>query len=83
MRILGSAVNITARSSSVSHISDVGAGKKVYKNIAEVPASPVDQDLHGKEVSSVPFDPRMYSSDEIWLTIFQVDELTSPLRAVS
>lgn len=51
--------------------------------MVELPARPVDKELHGKEFSMLSFDPRRYSRKETRFIIFQVDEVSSPLRAVS
>lgn len=80
MRLLGSGDSIKQRFSPATPTSEVGGSEEGGEDIVKVPVS---GNLHGKEVSVLPFNPQKYEREEIWLTIFQVHEVTSPLRAVS
>lgn len=80
MSVTANADNTTPRLSSAAHPFDVGAGEEKGEEIVE---APVKKDLHGKGVSVCPFDWQKYFSKEICAIIFQVDEMTNPLRAIS
>lgn len=79
MRVIGSADDIAAHSSSAPRTSDVGAGKEGHKGIVK---NFVDEDGHGKMFSVLFFDPRKYNRDKNRHTIFQADEVTNPASAV-
>lgn len=51
------------------------------KDIVEAPVDSVDEDLHGKKVSVISFDPQKRNRKKICLSICQADEVTIPLRA--
>lgn len=42
-----------------------------------------DEELHARECSAFTLNLQNFSREEIWLTIFQVNEVKSPLRADS
>lgn len=73
----------TTSFSPAAHISDAGAGKVRDEEIVEVPVDSVDENLHGKKVLVLLFDPKMYSCKEVSHVTSQVDEVSKQLRAVS
>lgn len=61
----------------------------LFTIVGDVKSSPwdvfrilIDDDVTGKEVASRPFDPQTYRREEVWRTIFQVEEVQNPLRNV-
>lgn len=82
MMVLASADNMTPRFSPPTYTSDVGADEMTDGDIVEISVDPVGEDLHGKRVSVTSFDPRKYNCTETWPTIFRVNEVKNPRRAV-
>lgn len=52
-------------------------------SLEEIVEAPIADDVAGKKVAASPFDPQTYRRDKVWVTIFQVDDVQRPLRAVS
>lgn len=69
--------------SLAAHTSDVGDGEMCHGDIVMVHADPGGEDLHGKEVLVIPFDLRRHTRKETPFTIFEADDVASPLGAVS
>lgn len=83
VQVVGRVDNTTPLSSPAAHTSEVGAGKVGTGSIVGTFVDLVARNLQGEDVSVLLFTPQRYKSKDTWLTIFQVDVLRSPLRAVS
>lgn len=58
VRVVRSADSTTTCSSPAPHTSDNRADEVGDEDIVEVSVDPVDEDLHEKEISALPFHPR-------------------------
>lgn len=58
MQVPGSADCTAHRASPATHPSDFGPGEMGTEDNVKISVHPVDADLHGKEISVVPFYPR-------------------------
>lgn len=62
------------------YISEVAAVRSDAEDFVEVC---IDHDTTGKKLAVSDFLLQSYAREELWLSIFQVDDVGNPLRAVS
>lgn len=51
------------------------------EDTVEIPVAVVDEEFHGKKVFVLHPDPQKHSRKQMWLNIFQTDEMKNPLHA--
>lgn len=61
------------------HLFVVADVKSSAKDVVELSA---DDQITGKDFITGPFDLQTYASENVWLTIFQINKVQKPLRAV-
>lgn len=80
MRAAGQSPSPPPASSSGLYAFEVVAGESNAKNVVE---TPIDNNTSGKKIAGCSFNPQRCTRGQVWLIIFQVDDIRVPLCAGS